>query len=97
MGDVWLVLERVVAAIVNNPSYYCGRSTSDDTENSILCDSCTTDVLTLSNQNPRTGFVTCVTDAFVYVCTFYLFILYGKYAKVLQATCACSLVLYNFK
>jgi len=42
--DAWLALEGVVAAIANNPcyNYFCGRCINpiDDTENSILCDSC---------------------------------------------------------
>ena len=36
--DSWLALEGDVTAILNNPSYYCGRCTRpicDDTENSI--------------------------------------------------------------
>lgn len=42
-SDAWLALEGVVAAIATNPCYFCGRCTNpinDDTENSILCDSC---------------------------------------------------------
>ena len=39
----WLALESVVAAIAKTPRYFCGRCTNpidDDTEDSILCDSC---------------------------------------------------------
>ena len=42
-GDAWLALEGVVAAVIDNPCYYCGRCTKpirDETDNSILCDSC---------------------------------------------------------
>ena len=42
-SDAWLALEGVVTAIATNPYYFCGRCTNpinDDTENSILCDSC---------------------------------------------------------
>ena len=42
-NETWLALEGVVAVIANNPCYFCGRCTNpidDDTEDSILCDSC---------------------------------------------------------
>ena len=42
-SDAWLALEGVVAAMATNPCYLYERCTNpinDDTENSILCDSC---------------------------------------------------------
>ena len=39
----WSALENVVATIAKSPSYFCGRCRNpidDDTEDSILCDSC---------------------------------------------------------
>lgn len=41
--DGWTALLHVVEAVKKTPVWYCGRCTksiSDDTENSIMCDSC---------------------------------------------------------
>ena len=41
--DGWAALLHVVEAVKKHPVWYCGRCTnsiSDDTENSIICDSC---------------------------------------------------------
>ena len=41
--DAWLVIMDVVAAIRNNPVWYCGRCTrpiSDDTQSSLVCECC---------------------------------------------------------
>ena len=41
--DGWAALLHVVEAVKKTPVWYCGRCTnsiSDDTENSIMCDSC---------------------------------------------------------
>ena len=43
--DAWLAVEDVVGRLKDNPLWYCGRCgkpIDDDTESSIICDSCLT-------------------------------------------------------
>ena len=44
-NEAWMAIQSVVAVLRDNPVWYCGRCTkpiNDDSESSIICDSCLT-------------------------------------------------------